>query len=278
MSDPKPDASPADAVLVAYIDGELPSADRIELEGRMSEDGALRDRLEQLRQGERPFRQAFDLLLTDAPVQNLEAMLAALPPAGARAGTSRRPGQPESSTKPGRWRLALAAAIVTAFCAGLASAELARFGVKPVPVAESSDSAHWREVVAEYQALYTPESIAGIPDDREARRKELDLVGSKLGLQLSPEAASLPDLKFKRAQLFRYDDEPLGELTYLDSAGRVVALCIIDNGQPAAPVQQESRGGMAVVHWSREGRAYMLIGPVPDSELQQLASNASTRL
>ncbi len=269
-NDENPDT---DALLVAYLDGELGRAERADVERRLAADAGVRDRLESLQDGRRPFVQAFAAMLEAAPVEKLEAMLAALP----------EPGSSEvARTKDNRRQrlVPVAAAVAAAFVAGLVTAELAGTVFKtPSPIiADTSSSAPWRQAVAEYQALYTPEAVASISDNSEARRKELDTVGARLGLELSPEAISLANLEFKRAQLFGYDGEALGQLTYLHPSGHAVALCIIDDGQPAMPISSESREGMAVVYWSKQGRSFMLIGMVPDPELRNLALGVSNRL
>ena len=291
MPDPNPDHAPTDALLVAYLDGELGHGERADVERRLIAEGGLRDRLARLEDGNRPFAQAFAPLLEDAPVGRLEDMLAAArrdaaPRDAGRLAAGQPAALPEAvrsdtqRAKPsGNWRLALAASLVAAFCAGLATAELAGMGFRPSPQIEEADTAaHWRQVVAEYQALYTPDSVASIPDDDEARRKELEAVGAKLGVELSPEGVALPGLEFKRAQIFGYDGATLGQLTYLDSARRVLALCIIGDGQPAAPIRRETREGLPIAYWARNGRSYMLIGSVPGQDLDSLAANVSARL
>ncbi len=281
MPDPNPDHAPTDALLVAYLDGELGHGERADVERRLAVEDALRGRLARLEDGNRPFAQAFAPLLEDAPVGRLEDMLAAARRDAARLGTNTGLGGPgrAPTRSPIRWRLALAASLVAAFCAGLATAELAGTGFRPSPQIEEADTAaHWRQVVAEYQALYTPDSVASIPDDDAARRKELEAVGGKLGLELSPEGVALPGLEFKRAQIFGYDGATLGQLTYLDSARRVLALCIIGDGQPAAPIRRETREGLPIAYWARQGRSYMLIGSVPGQDLDSLAANVSARL
>ena len=66
-----------DGRLVAFIDGVLDESARTALEERLAIDPALSERLTRLQDGGRPFAQAFNALLEEAPVQRLETSLAA---------------------------------------------------------------------------------------------------------------------------------------------------------------------------------------------------------
>ena len=66
-----------DALLVAYLDGELDPPRRQELEQRLRDDAALKARLNALAEAGRPLRGAFDTLLDVAPRGRLETAFAA---------------------------------------------------------------------------------------------------------------------------------------------------------------------------------------------------------
>ena len=149
-----------DAQIVAFIDGELDEPARAALEGRLAFDPVLRDRLMRLQEGGRPFAVAFEALLDRAPVGRLEAALAAhiqrqeRPPMSVRNSLTTRAA-----------RLAAAAAVVV-FCAGVA---IGRYGPSlyagsPESVAPAGDrDEDWRQAVAEYMTLYTPDTFATEP-------------------------------------------------------------------------------------------------------------------
>ena len=143
-----------DAQLVAYIDRELDQPDREALEARLAREPSLRERLAQLERGERPFAAAFKVLLDAAPLERLQASLAAI--------ESRE--EPETSVQPARGLrlggLAAAAAILL-FVGGLV---IGRYGF---PAPEKSQSEDWRQAVAEYASLYTSDTFAALP--RRAR-------------------------------------------------------------------------------------------------------------
>jgi anti-sigma factor RsiW len=136
----------------------------------------------------------------------------------------------------------------------------------------------WRQAVAEYISLYSPDTLTAIPDDAAPRQGELTLVGSKLGAALPLEQISLPGLTLKRAQLLEYDKKPLAQLAYLDSKSGVVALCIYGDGHADSAATSERRAGLNIVHWSAHGRAFMLVGHAEMPELQRLAGLLSQKL
>src|SRR5215470_17290458 len=65
-----------DALLVAYLDGELEPKAHEALERRLRSDAALRSRLTELAEGVRPIRASFEAVLKAAPRARLEMALA----------------------------------------------------------------------------------------------------------------------------------------------------------------------------------------------------------
>jgi hypothetical protein len=143
-----------------------------------------------------------------------------------------------------------------------------------------TDEDDWREAVAQYLTLYTTETLASVPDDGALRRRELTTVADRLHIALTPEVLALPDLPLKRAQIFAYDDRPLGQIGYLDPASGPMALCITP-GTGAGPdptLREERRQGFNVVFWATAEHRLMLIGRAPFERLRALASTLAGRL
>lgn len=261
--------SVTDAELVAYIDGELLPAARAVVEARLAEDAELRSRLETLSAANLPYREAFDLLLADAPSSRLATLLAGI------EATAAAPVAPVAPRRRFGWREAAIAAAVVLLAGGACGYGAARWLTPPVVVAERQG---WRDVVAEYLSLYTGETLAVIPDDADLRGRELAEVGGKLQLGLTPEQVALPDMELKRAQLFEFRGMPLGQIVYLSSKDGPVAFCIIANGRPDAAPQFEQRDDKNVVFWTKGGRGYLIIGKVPRETLEALASSLQSRV
>ena len=252
---------PSDEELTAYLDGELPPAEAARLEALLETDADLAARLVFLSRASLPFTHAFDPLLSQAPKAELEAILSRL---------SAKP----SAANPGRRRFlgTLVACLVAGVIADRAFIGLSR------QLAADDENSEWRATVADYIALYTPETLAGPVPSLAAQAGQLSAVEARLGLSLSPEAIALPGVDFKRALLLQYDDQPLAQLAYLDPETGPLALCIVRSDDGAKPPDVEARKGMNVVYWSDKTHAFMLIGHVPVERMNVLAAGIRARL
>jgi anti-sigma factor RsiW len=253
---------PSDEELTAYLDGELPSAEAARLEALLEMDAELAARLEFLSRASLPFAQAFDPLLAQAPKAELEAIL------------SRLSAAPSATPAPIRRRFlgALAACLVAGVIADRAFIGLSR------QLAATDESSEWRATVADYIALYTPETLAGPVPSLTSQVGQLSAVEARLGLRLSPEAIALQGVDFKRALLLQYDDQPLAQLAYLDPETGPLALCIVRSDNGVQPPDVEARKGMNVVYWSDKAHAFMLIGHAPLERMKTLAGDVRMRL
>ncbi len=208
----------------------------------------MQQRLIELSGGARPFREAFAPLLAAAPRERLDAMLARLAVPHPACPTPSPSPSVAILPRPGPSRMAVGlgalAAAVLLFVAGAGTGVAWLSGSAPLQALLSASDHEaeedWREAVAGYLTLYTPETLASIPDDADLRRRELATVGARLGLALPPEAVVLPGLPLKRAQIFAYDERPLGQVGYLDPSSGPLALCIT-TGAGAGPALREER-------------------------------------
>jgi anti-sigma factor RsiW len=265
------DADDEDALLVAFIDGELDESARAALEARFVAAPDLRERLIRLREGDRPFALAFKALLDEAPAQRLQASLAVLIEPEQRRQTPIR-----KSLAPRAGRLAAAAAVIL-FCVGIVVGHYGpswsvRSPEIAAPAGERDDD--WRQAVAEYMRLYTLDTFATEP---ASQKKELAALSAKIDLALTPERVALPNLQFRGAQIFGFQSAPLVQLGYVDPATGPVLFCIIRNSEADAAMKAETRGGFAVASWARAGRGYMLIGRLPVNQMAELAVSLENR-
>lgn len=249
----------SDEQLVAWLDNELNPQERASVEQALQRDPQIAARLDLLRGSELPFRQAFDSVLMQAPHDRLQAMLDALePPKKAATAVSRR-----------RF-IAMAASCMLA---GVLADRLFLSSRTPPP------SSHgWRALVAEYMALYTPQTLDNLDADPAAQNRQLASVGERLGLPLDIGRVGLLQPQLKRAQILEYDGVPIAQITYLDPQFGPLALCITANPQGGASQGSEQRLGMNVVFWSSDAHAFMLIGRNPPDELRGLSEQLKTRL
>jgi anti-sigma factor RsiW len=260
-----------DALLTAYLDGELGEADRAALDRRLLAEPQLKARLDHLGSGGRPFGLAYEALLAAAPVDRLRARLNEL------AGHALSESDPTDNVRGTARRLprsllAIAAAVVI-FAAGVIAGHLLP-GVTQAP----EQARGWRQVVAEYQSLTTAASLSAIPESPQTVSGELAAVGGTLALDLSPDKVVLPDVALKRAQLYEFNGKPLAQIAYLSPESGPIALCIINNGRGDEDVSFEKREGYNIVFWNTGGRGYMLIGKAPRTMLEAFASDLRPRI
>lgn len=256
---------PSDEQLTAFLDGELPQQEMTRIEALANEDEDVAARIEFLANGSMPFREAFAPLLDEAPKQKLEAMLAAIPAPVAASKT-------EQSTIT---RRSLFGALAASVAAGVI-ADRAYLGIRRH--LGRDEGSEWRSVVAEYIALYTADTLAGPVPPADVQAAQLDRIDGKLGVDLSPEAVTLPGVDFKRAQLLEYDDRALAQIAYLDPETGPMALCIVRSDKGPAEPGIEGRKGMNVIYWSTATHAFMLIGHVPVERMREIADGVRLKL
>ncbi|MET3853581.1 anti-sigma factor [Rhizobium sp. OAE497] len=256
---------PSDEQLTAFLDGELQQQEMARIEALANEDEEVAARIEFLANGSMPFREAFAPLLDEAPKDRLEAMLAAIPAPAAAAKTER-----SAITRRGLFG-ALAASLAVGIIADRAYLGIGRNLGR-------DEGSEWRSVVAEYIALYTPDTLAGPVPPADVQTAQLARVDSKLGLNLSPEAVALPGVDFKRAQLLEYDDHPLAQIAYLDPETGPMALCIVRSDKGEKEPDIEGRKGMNVIYWSTATHAFMLIGHAPVDRMREIADAVRPKL
>ena len=271
----------SDAQLVAYIDGELSAAEYEGMAKALSQNSEARERLEKLKLGGRPFSEAFELLLDAAPDDKLRAMFADLvakeagSPAAVDGGENvvsfRKRSAPGGAPL---WQLAAAAAVLAlVFTGGLLAGGF--FDPSQQQLAEQKTG--WREAAARYVALFSKETLAGMPADRETRQLNLRRVATALGLNLSDEKIANTALSFQGTQLLQLEGKPLAQISYLYGDNAPVALCIIKTANAAQAPAEEKRHGLNIVHWVADGYGFMVIGKVPESTLRQISDTFRAR-
>jgi hypothetical protein len=240
--------TPSDEQLVAYLDGELDGEYRDQLDSAIAEDSLLSLRVQWLSRSNLPYKNAYDELAQQAPLERLQARLDAIP-APQRPGFNRR------------WFIGGAAA---ALLAGGVLADRLFLGW------HAAQSNNWRALVGDYMALYVPQTLDHLPTDEASQRAQLRTIDARLGLNLSPATLKLPGAEFKRAQMLEYDGVPIAQIVYLDAKHGPLALCVTRSNSGTQPLAHERRREMNVVYWTEREHAWMLIGHSPANYLEKL--------
>ncbi|MFQ5626688.1 MAG: hypothetical protein ACE5FM_08560 [Methyloligellaceae bacterium] len=275
----------SDEDLVAYIDGLIEEEDASWLEREVNMDKALAARLDLLRRGDRPFTQAYDLLLHEAPNERLKRILKLVkepPPPPAAEPEPEPPVQAMQSVgkEPwGGWRvLAAAAALLAMFAGGLVTSRFVPLPGEQPQSAGEAQAQGWRAAVAYYQTLYVKETLENESQDAHAQSANLRAALARVGLDLSVEMVSAGPFQFKRAAVLNYKGKPLVQVAYLFNGETPVSFCIINSAKPARGAMAEQREGLNIVHWRSGKHSFMIIGDVPHEDLNRIAHQLRQQL
>jgi len=254
-----------DALLVAYLDGELDSPRRQELERLLLGDAALKARLAALAEVGRPLRSAFDALLDVAPAGRLETAFAA-----ARTKAQRRP-----QFRYRQMLVAAAASLLLLLCGGAIGYFVAK---APVGLFEEADEMEeaWVGAVAGQLSLYNAASLATIQVPSAELEAQLGKLGEILGLDLSKERMTFAGLTLKRAELLHFEGRAIAELLYASKDHGPVALCIMASPGGEGEGEVESRGGLNLMYWAESGHRFLLIGDAPAERIESLAETVAS--
>lgn len=243
----------ADTLLVAYLDNELSAEQQHAFERRLQQDPQLASRLAYLQQSQFDFAAAFEPLLEQAPLAELQAALD-------KQTEKSLPHQSNNSVS----RRSLLAAAVSFLVIGTG---VGRYVLAPAPDKQDNN---WRSLVAQYMSLYSADTLADIPDSPLQQQVELDRVAKAVGIGLTPQQLQLKGAQLKNARILRYDEYNIAQISWLDEKYGPLALCITRSDH-SKNIQQtaEVRQGMNVVYWRRQGFNFMLIGHAPAADIQQ---------
>ena len=265
---------PADARLIALLDGTLAAEERAALLARIDIDPALQARLDRIERGGRLIVPAFEALQAEAPRARLEDLLASAIVTDETRRVLERP-QTRALRFP-RWQPRLVAAALALFVlGGVLGASLNGWIGREGDGREMRTTESWRQAVAEYWSLTTPETLALAPTPERAAA-ELSAASAKLGVDLTGAPDAFPGLSFRGAQLFDFQGRPLVQIAYLDPQHGPIAYCVIARPDQAdiAPTTEEL-DGFTIVHWASGGQGRLLIGRAPAERLQALAQKVT---
>jgi anti-sigma factor RsiW len=283
---------PSDDHLVAYLDGELETARRDEVEAWLEADPAARQRLVELTKSAHLVRLAFDDVMREPIPDRLIVAArggAASPTATAQILPMRR-GRPAAWTAPRRWwfGLPVAASLLGLLVGGGA----AYFGVgrllsidvggkQQVLEAAAANNA-WLDNAAGYFKLFVsagdnpPVDIPATGDPREALQK----ISQSL-----PHEVRLPDLKpwgldFRGARLVVEEGRPAAELVYTTENKAIGPLTLIigSSKQPDISPTFDRRQDVNLLYWRHQGRAYALVGQADIGYLWGIANDVAWQL
>lgn len=244
--------SDTEALLVAYVDGELDAEATREVEKLITADPQAQRTVEIYRETTGLLRAACG---EHAYAADAERLLPTTPYALSRA--PRRYG----------WALAAMAACAAGFAGG------AGWAGWPQP-----EQAKLADEVAEYHAVYAREErhLVEVP---AAQMDEIQRwLGKRLERRLEVPDLGAEGLRFAGARMLVVNGSPVAQLVYTRAQGLPLALCITRLSSTAAPVQMERHGAQQTALWLDGRYAYVVVGEVGSEELRDIAEQASRQL
>jgi len=254
-----------DAILVAYLDGELEPEAHEKLERLLKSDPNVRERLAMLSRGAGPFKRTFDAVLDSAPRERLQAQLTA---------SANKFAHPNWLARSRRWGTTIAAALLFAIGAGTVGYLLGQSSPDLFNIGNSEEA--WLDAVANQVSLYSRESVASIPVDETTQKTQLGRLSEILKLDLSQARVALPSLTLKRVELLQFENRPLAELLYQGEQG-VVTLCIMPEPGGESEREAERRANLNTVYWARGDYRFLLVGLAPADTMKKLADMVQSR-
>ena len=253
-----------DAILVAYLDGELEPEAHEKLERLLKSDPSVRERLAMLSRGARPFKRTFDAVLDIAPRERLQALTASV----------NKFARPNWLARSRKWTMAIAAALLLAFGAGTVGYLLGQSSPNLFDIGNSEEA--WIDAVANQVLLYSREFVASIPVDETTQKTELGRLSGILKVDLSQARVALPGLTLKRVELLQFENRPLAQLLYEGEHG-VVVFCIMSEPGGESERKSERRENLNTVYWASGNYRFLLIGRAPAETMEKLADMVQSR-
>jgi anti-sigma factor RsiW len=278
--------------LVAYLDGELETAQRREVEAWLDADPAARQQLAALADSTHLLRLAYDAVIHE-PVPDRLIAAARGETSAAQAGAQILPFQRRGGTlavTSRRWWITLpAAASLFGILVGGGAAYLGigrlvpeNVAVKQPAVEAAAANNAWLDNAAGYFKLFvsagdTP-AVDAPPtgDPREALQK----ISQSL-----PQEVRLPDLKvwglsFRSAKLVVAEGRPAAELVYTTDNKAIGPLTLIIGSSKLADISPtyDRRQDVNLLYWRHQGRAYALVGQADIGYLWNSAKDVAWQL
>jgi anti-sigma factor RsiW len=245
--------SDTDALLVAYVDGELDVEASLEVEKLIAADPRAQRAVELYRETAGLLRAACG---EHAYAANVERLLPALPSVLRRA--------------PRRYGWAVGAALAACVAGFVGGAGWAGW--------PASEQATLADEVAEYHAVYAREERHLVEVPAEQMDDITSWLGKRLDRRLEVPDLAAEGLHFAGARMLVVGGNPVAQLIYTRAQGRPLALCIAKLGATAAPVRLEQHGEQRTALWLDGTYAYVVVGEVGEDKLRAIAEQAARQL
>lgn len=238
--------------LRAYLDNAAPKAVTEQIETALAQDPAFEDRLMALDPLAPVLKDAIDLLPElDAPEEMITVTDTAEPVASVGQGWLR---------------------VAAGFAAGLVLAGAIYSATRPA-------EPDWTLAVAQYQALYSTETIAPLSFGEEALRAQASFAEARIGAEgLYDLTAGLDDLELLRVQTLELDGAPVIQMVFATEDGLPVALCVMAGADGVIDSAVTRREGLESLSFDSTDHRWLLIGTQDAGLIEGAAEVLQARL
>jgi len=280
-----------DILLMSYVDGDALPQQCADIESAIDASPDVAQRVNALRAARLPYQAAFsrqDLApVPDSLVRNVEALIRgavhdAKPEIAHQPGrltwvSQWLPGRSPKQASLGRRRFTLSW-LGLAFVAGVLCCDVVvRFAPELLPL-HRARPLPWIQAVAEYQDLYTRETLIDLQDNANQTANTVRQIRQDDALALNVPDLRAAGLDFKQLRRLRFRQRPLVQILYLAEHGGPVALCVITDSKPDQALQTQQVGEMKVVTWRHDRLSYALVSNDAEVNLVTLGQHIATHL
>ena len=279
--------------LIAYLDGEVETTERREIEAWLDADPTARERLAALAESANLVRLAFDEVLREPVPERLivaaRGEKTSREPSGKIVLFKARQGAGQGAASR-RWWIGLP--VAASLFGLLAGGSVAYFSVikfapgdlvgKPPAVQQADADNLWLDNAAGYFKLLASAGDGGLidvpatGDPREALQK----ISQSL-----PQQVRLPDLKpwglnFRGARLVVAEGRPAAQLVYTTENKAIGPLTLIigSSKEHDIPPTLARRQDVNLLYWRHQGRAFVLVGQTDIGYLWGIANDVAWQL
>jgi anti-sigma factor RsiW len=249
-----------DAMLAAYVDGELDPAQLREIDRLLTADPQARYKVRRMRETTALLRAA----CAASHFQKVPDRLMTL--VEKRSTPVRTP-----------WlRRMMAASVLLISLAG--ADHVLDHHVWPVKntVAVADSREAMLDEIAAYHLVYArqTEHLAEVPAER---REHIEAwFGSLLNRTLKIPDLSSQGLKFEGARLLAIDAHPVAQLLWSREGGDPVAICVTFGAPEKRPLDIEHHRGLNVGVWDDNGYTYVVVGALTEDSVRRIAAKVDT--
>ena len=244
--------------LLAYADGDLSPARMAEVDAVVARAPELAARLAVMRASVLPYRAAYEAQpLPPLPI-SLSTRVADLIEAESRRQRARRSSGP-------RFVAAFAAGVV---CCALSWTLLSTW--QPLALT-ARGVAPWIQAVADYQQLYSRETLADVTEDPQLSERIIGELRVVDGMTVRVPDLRSAGLTFKRVQRLSFHRQPVVQMVYLPEHGDPIAVCITRDVRADEDPHVQQIDELSTVSWRRGNLGYVLLGKAPAQSMLELA-------